>query len=85
MKTALKILAWTVGGLVALLLLIVLLLQLPGVRGAILSAALPRAERALPGRLTIEEASWPALGRFELAGIEWVAGSDTLAAADRIL
>ena len=53
-------------------------------RGMILSKVLSRADAALPGDLSIEEASWPSLETLEFTGISWVDGADSLVAADRV-
>ncbi len=53
---------------------------LPGVRGRVLHAGLGLADGALPGRLSVDDARWPAWGVFELDGIVWCSDEgDTLA------
>jgi len=65
-----------------LLLLIVFLLGTDPGRHTLLKTFLPVALDKIPGHLTLDEASWPSLGRLEFAGVLWRnVASDTLLAA----
>ena len=51
-------------GAVGLILLPVILLLLPPVRGKVMSVALEKVSGALPGELVCARSVWPGLGRF---------------------
>ena len=76
-RAAFVLLATTVA--VPSLLLAVLLVR--PVREVLLSPILVAAEGALPGKLHIEDAAWPALSRVTFDDVRWTDGPDTLAAA----
>ncbi len=90
---AAKLLAYAMGIVVALTLLLMLALQFPAVRTNLLEFALPRAASSLPGVIDVEAAHWPAIGRIVFEGLVWRSTADrpannttpdTLAAADRL-
>ncbi len=71
-------------GLLLTLLMVILValvvLVLPISRGGLLRMVLSQAHRFLPGELSVEEVSWPGLGRLEIQGLVWrVAETDSLA------
>ncbi len=68
--------------LLVVLVLVVAVLVLPAGRSGLLKVAMGQAHRFLPGELTVEEISWPGLGRLEFEGLVWrVAATDSLAGA----
>lgn len=81
---AVKIAGLVVAAAAGLAILLVGALMLQPVRNRLLAAALPVAERALPGSLAVEAASWPSLGSLEFDGVMWTDGPDTLAAVDLV-
>jgi hypothetical protein len=84
LKKPTRIAATIAGVAVALVVLVVLLLLLQPVRTRILGFALDRANRALPGTLSVVSARWPSPSAIELKKFLWVDGPDTLAAAGRL-
>ena len=68
---------------IGVFVLLVSLLLVPAVRNGVLSLAVSRATSSLPGDLTVRQASWAALGSFEMADILWTADEDTLLAVQR--
>lgn len=83
MKKGAKAAAYIAGGLVALLLIVVLVLLIPSVRGMILSKAVSAANERLPGTLTVRTSKMGLPATLDATGILWVSGADTLIAADR--
>jgi hypothetical protein len=67
-----------------LLVVVLALFLLRPIRNGLLSVALPRIERALPGDLSVGSAGWPAPGRLEFERLLWTDGADTLLSADRL-
>ena len=75
----------------AVVLAAFVMLQLPSVRGRLLTWGVGLADRALPGRLTAGAVSWPRWGTLELHDVLWLAPADpatsrvdTLAAVTRV-
>ncbi len=84
-KKPARIAAVVVGGLVALVALVVVsLLLLQPVRNRALDFALNKAGEALPGTITVDTAEWPSPGTLEIDGFVWIDGPDTLAAVGRL-
>ncbi len=66
-------------------LLVLLVVSLPPTRGALVKVLFGQAHRFLPGELTVEDVSWPQLGRLELEGVVWrVSTGDTLAQLEHL-
>jgi len=81
---AVKVTAVTAAAIVGLAVVLFGLLMLQPVRDGILSAALPRVQRALPGELAVGSASWPAPGSLQFEDVVWLEGADTLAAVQSL-
>lgn len=73
-----------VAGVVGLCLLIVLLLLIPTVRSAALSTGLRFASAQLPGRLSVQRATWPTPETFLFENVRWTAEGDTLLSIRRL-
>ena len=73
-----------VAALLALLVLGTLPLVVPGLRERFLTEAIRRADVALPGRLHVGRAAWPALGTIHLRDVTWTEEGDTLASVGRL-
>jgi len=67
-----------------LILVVIVALLLPPVRGALLRTGVGLADGALPGHLVVGRAAWPGLGTIELAGVSWTDDADTLVTVDRV-
>ncbi|MBP7669472.1 MAG: translocation/assembly module TamB [Candidatus Eisenbacteria bacterium] len=69
--------------------LLLLALQVRAFREWTLAAAIQRSQVVLPGRIAVDESSWPALGRLEFTGVRWTDSqrtpADSLAAAGSVV
>jgi hypothetical protein len=79
-----KGLGYALAAAVGLVLLVVLVLLLPPVRGRILSEVISRANESLPGVLSVRESGWDLPLSLRLEGLTWTDGPDTLLTAERI-
>ncbi len=70
--------------IIGLLLMIVIAVLLPPVRGMAMRKGLSLASAHIPGELTWSRASWPGLGRVELSDLAWVDDGDTLLFLNRV-
>jgi hypothetical protein len=77
----LKVLAAVLTILVGAVLIVLALLLVRPVRERLFDVAVSRAQKAIPGEISLSEARWPSLGRLELGGALWIDGADTLASA----
>ena len=69
-------------GLGGLIVLLVVALMLPFVRGALLDVGVSVADGALPGRLVVDGARWPRLGTIEIGRVVWTREGQQLLLAD---
>ncbi|MFH1279038.1 MAG: hypothetical protein ABIK65_11760 [Candidatus Eisenbacteria bacterium] len=83
-RTISRAAGFAAGGIGIAAILCALLLLLPPVRGRILGEAIVRADRVLPGRLTVREWAWPSPGEVRLGGVAWTAEADTLLSASLV-
>lgn len=79
-----KIIGLTVAVIIGLMVVVVLLLQLPQVRERILALVISKAQKSLPGTLSIKKARWPSLGTVTFDGVMWVDSTATVAAFDEL-
>lgn len=81
---ALRIAGIAVGVPLGLAIALVMLFLIPPFREHFLGVALQQANRALPGRIRVEQLRWPTPGTLEARGLVWIAKPDTLARAERL-
>ena len=81
-RRALRWIGLAAAGVLVLALVVVAVALLPPIRVRILTAALDRAEAALPGDVRVEKVAWPSLGSIDVSGLAWTDAADTLLAVD---
>jgi len=83
-RKSLKVLAVVSASLLAVVIIVIVLLLVRPVREKILDIAVSKAQRALPGDISLSDARWPSPGILEIDGMTWIDGGDTLAAVGEL-